>query len=100
MKFNHDIAFFFHLFAPINKPQFNLMKAYSNEYENDEIMVTYHPVICHNSEICAKGLSDVFRTSILPWIDLDGARTKEIISQIGKCPSGALKYCYKKKMAV
>lgn len=77
-----------------------MMRTYNNEYENDEIKVTYHPNLCHNSEKCAQGLSEVFRTSILPWIDLDGAKTYEIISQIRKCPSGALRYCYKKEMVV
>ncbi len=76
------------------------MESYKTEYENDEITVTYHPMICHNSENCAKGLSEVFRTSILPWIDLDGAKTKDIVTQIKKCPSGALRFCYKKEMAV
>lgn len=76
------------------------MKTYDNEYENDEISVTYHPKLCSNSEKCAQGLSEVFRTTILPWIDLDGAHTKEIVSQIKKCPSGALSFYYKKEIAV
>jgi uncharacterized Fe-S cluster protein YjdI len=76
------------------------MKAYSNEYENEDITVSYHPQKCKNSEKCAHGLSDVFRTSVLPWIDLDGAATKDIISQIRKCPSGALTFCYKKEVAI
>lgn len=76
------------------------METYNNEYENDEITVIFHPKLCHNSEKCAQGLSEVFRTSVLPWIDLDGAKTDEIVSQIRKCPSGALKFCFKKEMAV
>ena len=76
------------------------MNTYNNEYENDEIKVTYHPNLCHNSEKCAQGLSEVFRSSILPWIDLDAAKTYEIVSQIRKCPSGALRYCYKKEIVV
>jgi len=41
----------------------------------------------------------VFRNSVIPWIDLDGASTQQIIKQIRKCPSGALKY-YRKKQKI
>ena len=37
-------------------------------------------------------LSEVFRNSVIPWIDLDAAKTDVIVNQIKKCPSGALKY--------
>jgi uncharacterized Fe-S cluster protein YjdI len=70
------------------------MEAYKNEFTNGEILVTYDPKICTQSEICAKGLADVFRTTVIPWIDPDGAETKQIIAQIRKCPSGALKFSY------
>jgi len=76
------------------------METNNKEYENDEITVTYDPMLCHNSEKCAEGLSEVFRTSILPWIDLDGAKTSEIVSQIRKCPSGALMFCYNKELTI
>lgn len=68
------------------------MEPYKNEYSNNEITVTFEPCICIHAEKCAKGLSDVFRTSILPWINLDGSETKKIINQIKRCPSGALKF--------
>ncbi len=45
-----------------------------------------------NSGKCAKQLADVFRTSVIPWINLEAAETSKIIEQINKCPSGALKY--------
>jgi uncharacterized Fe-S cluster protein YjdI len=45
------------------------MEAYKNEFTNGEILVTYDPKICTQSEICAKGLADVFRTTVNPWID-------------------------------
>jgi len=73
------------------------MKNNKNTYENSDIRVTYSPQKCIHAEKCAKGLSEVFRTSIIPWINLEGAETKKIISQINKCPSGALNYCYKKR---
>ena len=68
-----------------------------NVYSNDEITVTYEPRCCANAELCAKQLSDVFRSAVIPWINLDGAETSEIINQIKKCPSGALKYYLNKK---
>lgn len=64
----------------------------ANVFSNEEITVTYQPRCCANAGICAKQLSEVFRNSVIPWIDLDGAKTDKIISQINKCPSGALKY--------
>jgi uncharacterized Fe-S cluster protein YjdI len=73
------------------------MEANLNVFSNSEITVTYEPKCCVNAELCAKQLSEVFRTSVIPWIDLGGAKTKKIIKQINKCPSGALKYHMKQK---
>lgn len=75
------------------------MKTYENVFSNDEITVTYSPRCCSNAGICAKQLSNVFRDSVIPWIDLDGAQTNEIINQIRKCPSGALQFYRKKEDA-
>ena len=69
------------------------METLVNEFTNGEITVTYSPKKCIHAEKCAKGLSEVFRTYIIPWIDLDASTTPKIISQINKCPSGALNYC-------
>lgn len=69
------------------------MEALVNEFTNGEITVTYEPKVCIHAEMCAKDLSEVFRTSIIPWIDMNAATTGKIISQIKKCPSGALNYC-------
>ena len=73
------------------------MQSYENEFTNGEITVTYEPKKCINAQICANGLSDVFRTTIIPWIDLDGAATEKVIAQVKKCPSGALSFCYNSK---
>lgn len=64
----------------------------ANVFSNSEITVTYEPRRCANAELCAKQLSSVFRHSVIPWIDLEGARTDVIINQIKKCPSGALQF--------
>jgi len=63
-----------------------------NVFSNAEITVTYKPKCCVNAELCAKQLSNVFRNSVIPWIDLEGAQTDTIIHQVKKCPSGALQY--------
>ena len=41
----------------------------ANVFSNDEITVTYQPRCCTNAGICAKQLSEVFRKSVIPWID-------------------------------
>jgi uncharacterized Fe-S cluster protein YjdI len=68
------------------------MESKSDVFSNEDITVTYQPRCCANAGICAKQLSNVFRSSVIPWIDLEGAQTEDIINQINKCPSGALKY--------
>jgi len=66
-----------------------------NVYSNKDITVTYEPKTCINAERCALELSEVFRTSVIPWIKLDGTNNVEkIIQQVKRCPSGALQ-CYR-----
>ena len=55
------------------------MKAKDNVFSNADITVTYNPSTCVHAERCAHELSDVFRNSVIPWIDLDGASTHDII---------------------
>ena len=74
------------------------MESNKNEFTNGEITVNFAPKKCINAETCAKGLGDVFRTSVIPWIDLEAATTIKIIAQVNKCPSGALSFCYNKKL--
>jgi len=76
------------------------METNATLFSNNEITVTFEPCTCIHAERCAQELSDVFRNSVIPWIDLDGATTQQIIKQIKKCPSGALKYYRNKKMQV
>jgi|TARA_R110000751_G_scaffold251486_1_gene350963 uncharacterized Fe-S cluster protein YjdI len=69
------------------------MEITCNEFTNGEITVTFAPRKCIYAEKCAKGLSNVFRMTVIPWINLEGSNSKEIIKQIRKCPSGALDFC-------
>jgi uncharacterized Fe-S cluster protein YjdI len=73
------------------------MELNKNGFSNDEITVTYNPRCCANSELCTKQLSNVFRSFVIPWINLEGAKTDAIIKQIKKCPSSALQYHVKQK---
>jgi uncharacterized Fe-S cluster protein YjdI len=73
------------------------MEINAREFSNSEITVTYDPCTCKQSDNCAKQLSSVFRNSVIPWIDINGASSAQIIKQIKKCPSGALKYYLNKK---
>jgi uncharacterized Fe-S cluster protein YjdI len=75
------------------------MESYKNVFTNGELTVTFEPSKCIHAEKCANGLSEVFRTSVIPWIDLDAANTKRIVKQIRKCPSGALQYVLHRRAA-
>ena len=75
------------------------METSPNVFSNSDITVTYNPCQCINAERCAKELSNVFRQSVIPWIDLDGASTKKIIKQVKKCPSGALAFHLNQEVA-
>ncbi len=72
------------------------METVANVFSNRDITVTYEPFVCINAERCARELSNVFRNSVIPWIDLEGDSTEKIIRQVKKCPSGALKFSYNK----
>ena len=66
-----------------------------NVYSNKDITVTYDPKTCINAERCASELSEVFRTSVIPWIKLDAIDdTDKVVQQVKRCPSGALQ-CFK-----
>ncbi|WP_179344058.1 (4Fe-4S)-binding protein [Winogradskyella ursingii] len=73
------------------------MNTSTNAFSNEKITVTYSPRCCTNAGLCARQLSNVFRHSVIPWIDLNGEKTEKIIEQIKKCPSGALNYYFNHK---
>lgn len=62
------------------------------EYESEELSVIWKPEKCIHSEICFKGLSDVFNPNQRPWVNVKGADDMTIKEQIDRCPSGALSY--------
>ena len=74
------------------------METSDNQFTNGEITVDYEPKKCIHANKCCSGLADVFRSSVIPWIDLDGANTAQIVAQIRKCPSGALNFKYNREL--
>ena len=75
------------------------MKTKANVFSNSDITVTFNPSACIHADHCAKELSNVFRDSVIPWIDLEAASTQKIIKQVKKCPSGALQFHINKEVA-
>ena len=64
----------------------------SREYSNGQVTIVWKPEICTHSGICARGLPKVFQPREKPWVKIDQATTDELVSQVKKCPSGALSY--------
>ncbi len=62
------------------------------EYSNGELTIIWKPGICQHVGICVKTLPLVYNPREKPWISIKNATTEELISQITKCPSGALTY--------
>jgi uncharacterized Fe-S cluster protein YjdI len=64
----------------------------TREYSNGVVTIVWKPELCIHSGICAKGLPDVFRPKVRPWIRVEKGSTDELINQVKRCPSGALSY--------
>jgi uncharacterized Fe-S cluster protein YjdI len=62
------------------------------KYTNGEVTITWKPDICIHSTLCWKGMREVFDPKKRPWITPEGSTTENIITQVQKCPSGALSY--------
>jgi len=71
------------------------MKDIIKEYSNGEVTIVWQPDKCIHSRVCWQGeqsLPGVFNPKIRPWINAQGAETERIITQVNKCPSGALSF--------
>ncbi len=62
----------------------------TKEYTNGEVTILWKPEKCIHSGICVKTLPNVYSPKEKPWIKPDNATPEELISQVAKCPSGAL----------
>jgi len=61
-------------------------------YAGKRITIFDNRALCAHAGVCTDKLKTVFLYGKEPWIDADGAAVEDIISTIGKCPSGALSY--------
>ena len=61
------------------------------EYPKGEITILWQPKACIHSGICVRTLPEVYDPKARPWIRTENATTQEIIEQVAKCPSGALR---------
>ena len=60
-------------------------------YQKEDIKVVWNSSKCTHSANCAKRLPSVFKPKELTWIQVENASKEEIIDQVAKCPSGALR---------
>lgn len=60
-------------------------------YTNGEIEVSWEPKLCKHTGICFRGMPRVFDPRRKPWIILENGANEDIVAQVGRCPSGALK---------
>jgi len=60
-------------------------------YQGAQVTVSFDPDVCQHSGNCVRGLAAVFDTSRSPWITPDAAPAAEVIAQVARCPSGALR---------
>jgi len=68
------------------------MKDITKKYTNGEVTIVWKPNMCIHSTMCFNGLGNVFDPQKRPWITPEGGTTEQIIDQVKKCPSGALRY--------
>ena len=60
-------------------------------YVGLDVTVSFDSEVCQHSGNCVRGLSAVFDTGQQPWIQPDGATPDQVIAQVDRCPSGALR---------
>ena len=60
------------------------------KYKKENLSIVWNASKCIHAGYCARQLSSVFKPKEKPWIQPEGATKEEIITQVAKCPSGAL----------
>ena len=63
----------------------------THSYTNGEITVEWRPELCKHAARCASQLPQVFNPAAKPWVNIDGATSREITEQVARCPTGALR---------
>jgi uncharacterized Fe-S cluster protein YjdI len=62
----------------------------TKEYPKGDLTIVWKPEKCIHSGVCVKTLPQVYHPGQKPWITPEHASKEEIISQVSRCPSGAL----------
>ena len=57
----------------------------------DGVVVEWRAGLCSHSGNCVRGLPAVFDVDRRPWIVATAASAEDVVAQVAKCPSGALK---------
>lgn len=60
-------------------------------YVGADVTVSFDPEVCEHAAECVRGLPAVFDTQQRPWIQPDNAPADEVVAQVARCPSGALR---------
>jgi uncharacterized Fe-S cluster protein YjdI len=60
------------------------------EYRKGDVTILWQPKKCIHSGVCVRGLPHVFKPQERPWIQPDSASEEALMTQVLKCPSGAL----------
>ena len=60
-------------------------------YRGEHVTVSFDSEVCQHSGNCGRGLAAVFDSAQRPWIQPDRASAEEVIAQVARCPSGALR---------
>ena len=60
------------------------------EYTNGGLIVLWDSEKCEHCESCWRGLPSVFDPQARPWVNMVGATTEEIRTQVALCPPQAL----------
>lgn len=61
------------------------------EYTNGHITIIWQPNKCTHSGVCVRTLPQVYSPKEKPWVKPQNATSEELINQVSKCPSGALR---------
>ena len=60
-------------------------------YAGVDVDVSFDPEVCEHAAECVRGLPAVFDTTRRPWILPDAAPAADVVAQVARCPSGALR---------
>jgi uncharacterized Fe-S cluster protein YjdI len=62
------------------------------KYRKGDLTIHWEPDKCIHSAICVKTLPKVYNPNAKPWLKPENATVEDLMTQIDKCPSGALSY--------